>query len=146
MVGVDRFDAEAEGLRLIADERVTSDVANIGPAVERIVEHLRADPRAREREDDVNLALREAVANAVVHGNERDPTKLVRIILAAAEDRSLFLIVQDSGRGFDPARVSSPVNGTAIHAPNGRGVFLMRELMKDVTFRDGGREVRLRIV
>ncbi len=93
-----------------------------------------------------NLALREAVANAVVHGNGRDPSKLVRIILASDDHDGLFLIVQDSGRGFDPASVSNPVRGTGIRAPNGRGVFLMRELMKDVTFRDGGREVRLRIL
>ena len=138
-------DLETEGLRVIAEEHVPSDVTNIGPAVERVVGHLRTHANAPGREEDVDLALREAVANAVVHGNGRDPRKLVHIILASDEDDGLFLIVRDSGRGFDPSRLSNPVCDRGIHAPNGRGVFLMRELMKDVTFRDNGREVRLRI-
>jgi len=139
------FDAAAEGWQVIAEERVPSNVANIGPAVERVVAYLRMDPRARVREGEVSVALREAVANAVIHGNRMDPNKLVQIMLASATDGSLLLIVRDSGRGFDPSGVRSPVQGRAVHAPNGRGVFLMRELMKDVTFRDGGREVRIRI-
>ena len=138
-------DLEAEGLRVITEENLASDVTNIGPVVERVVRHLKTHANVPGSEEDVDLALREAVANAVVHGNGRDPRKLVNIILASDEDDGLFLIVRDSGRGFDPSRVSNPVRGPGIHAPNGRGVFLMRELMKDVTFRDNGREVRLRI-
>ena len=138
-------DLEAEGLRVIAEENLASDVNNIGPVVERVVRHLKTHVDVPGSEEDVDLALREAVANAVVHGNGRDPRKLVQIILASDDDNGLFFIVRDSGGGFDPSRVSNPVCDRGIHAPNGRGVFLMRELMKDVTFRDNGREVRLRI-
>jgi serine/threonine-protein kinase RsbW len=138
-------DFEAEGLRVIVEENLSSDVTNIGPVVERVVGHLRTHASVQGDEDDVDLALREAVTNAVVHGNERDPRKLVNIVLASDEADGLFLIVRDSGRGFDQSRVSSPLSGPGIYAPNGRGVFLMRELTKAVTFRDNGREVRMRI-
>ncbi len=140
------FGLEAEGLRLIAEERIASKVINIGPVVERIVAYLRESGHATGREDDVDLALREAVANAVVHGNGQDPGKFVSIHVVSDSDGGVLLIVRDSGQGFDPSGVSSPVCGSAIQAPNGRGVFLMRELMKDVTFRNGGREVRLRVI
>lgn len=142
----DHPDLAAEGFHVIAEERVPSNVANISPAVDRIVSRIRAERRVVGREEDVDLALREAMTNAVVHGNNQDPTKLVRVIVASDDDDGLLLIVRDLGQGFDPSTLPSPVRDQGIHATNGRGVFLMRTLMKEVTFRDGGREVRMRIL
>ena len=55
------FDLESDGLRLIAEERIASNVINIGPVVERIVEYLRENGHATGREEDIDLALREGI-------------------------------------------------------------------------------------
>ena len=139
-------DLEAEGLHVIAEEHVSSDITNIGPAVGHIVSRLRAEGRAVGREEDVDLALREAVTNAVVHGNNQDPAKHVRVMAASDDAGGLFLVVRDAGDGFDPSVLPNPLQSERIQATNGRGVFLMHTLMKDVDFRDGGREVRMRVL
>lgn len=137
-------DLKAEGLHVIADECIRSNVELVGPLVERLLTRLPAELAAGD-EADVDLALREAIVNAVVHGNNRDPAKSVRVLLARRDTGEFFAIVRDEGEGFDPARLATPLQGNRLYAPDGRGLLLMRSLVKDVTFGDDGREVRLRI-
>lgn len=142
---VSRTDPETEGLQVIADERIRSDLELVEPLIQRILSRIRSDLPAPTLSADVDLALREAVVNAIVHGNKRNRAKQVWVTVRKGESDGLLVVVRDEGDGFDPARLATPLDGDRLYASGGRGIFLMRSLIKDVTFADGGREVRLRI-
>jgi serine/threonine-protein kinase RsbW len=82
----------------------------------------------------IDLALREALVNAIIHGNHSDPKKAVRICVALQSDRGVLIVVKDSGSGFDPNQVPNPVIGQNLLAGHGRGIFLINQLMEDVHF------------
>ena len=96
--------------------------------------------------DGVSLALREALANAVLHGNQNDPNK--RVVVACfcecEGESGLLLVVQDEGPGFDPDAVPDPTGAEAIDSWHGRRIYLMRHFMDEVRYEQGGREVLLR--
>lgn len=98
-------------------------------------------------EDDranLEIALREALANAVIHGNKNAPDKRVLLRCYAEPDGGGVLIaVRDEGEGFNPENVPDPRSAERIFLAHGRGIFLMRELMDHVEHRKGGREVVL---
>jgi serine/threonine-protein kinase RsbW len=93
---------------------------------------------------EVELALREALSNAVVHGGRSDTTKLVQLCVACDESHGLLIVVRDPGSGFDPSTIPSPVQGQTIYSSHGRGIFLINQLMDEVRFERGGREIRMR--
>jgi serine/threonine-protein kinase RsbW len=87
----------------------------------------------------VDIAVREAVANAIKHGNSQDPGKQVQIDLAI-EEGALVIRVQDEGEGFDPGGVHDPLAPENLLRPNGRGIFYMKSFMDDIQYgpRPGG--------
>ena len=112
-----------------------------------------ADRVAREleerkwRENDVTavqLALIEALANAIRHGCRGDITKRVQCSVGCGEPDEVVIVVRDPGDGFDPDGVPDPLDPANTFKPSGRGVFLMRAFMDHVVFADGGREVQMR--
>ena len=94
----------------------------------------------------VSLSLREALANAVVHGNENDPSRrvLVACFCDCTSDKGLLLVVRDEGPGFDPQAVPDPRGAEEIHSWHGRGIYLMRHFMDEVRYASEGREIQLR--
>ncbi|MCL5288990.1 MAG: ATP-binding protein [Acidobacteria bacterium] len=90
------------------------------------------------------LALREALANAILHGNKAEPKKRVQLDCYQENDGCLLLVVQDEGQGFDPAVVRDPTRPENIFLPAGRGIYIIRHFMDDVEYRKGGRELRMR--
>ncbi len=93
---------------------------------------------------DVEMALREALANAVMHGCQADPGKQVECLVACDENRGMLVVVRDPGTGFDPAALPSCLNGQNVYSTHGRGVFLINQLMDEVQFENGGAEIRMR--
>ena len=94
----------------------------------------------------VGIAVREAVANAIKHGNHQDPAKKVEVDLRIDGD-DLVISILDEGNGFDPARVANPLAPENLLKPDGRGIFYMGKFMDDVEYRfrdNGGTEVTLR--
>jgi serine/threonine-protein kinase RsbW len=94
----------------------------------------------------VGIAVREAVANAIKHGNHLDPGKQVEIDLRV-EGEDLIISVLDEGNGFDPDRVADPLEPENLLKPDGRGIFYMGKFMDGVEYRfrdGGGTEVTLR--
>ncbi len=85
-------------------------------------------PIPEERMDWVTLALREAVNNAVLHGNKKDPSKFIEVELEATKDE-FIMRVWDEGPGFDDSRLGDPRDPENLFRPNGRGIFLIRQLL-----------------
>jgi serine/threonine-protein kinase RsbW len=91
----------------------------------------------------VELALREALVNAVVHGNRQDPKKRVIVSCFCQPDRGMLVAVEDEGAGFDPRKVPDPTQAECVLETHGRGLFLMRQLMDRVRISRSGRRVTL---
>lgn len=94
----------------------------------------------------VDLAVREAVANAIRHGNRQDRTKKVEVDLTVAHEE-LTVTVRDEGEGFDPSRVEDPLEPENLLRSHGRGIFYMERFMDVVDYRPrtgGGTELVLR--
>lgn len=94
----------------------------------------------------VGIAIREAVANAIKHGNQQDPDKEVGVELAVAPDQAVIR-VHDQGSGFDIEEVGDPLAPENLLKPNGRGIFYMRSFMDDIQYHRhpaGGTVVTLR--
>jgi serine/threonine-protein kinase RsbW len=88
-------------------------------------------------EDDcfhVTMAVREAVVNAILHGNELDPAKKIDVSLENTGDALVFVIA-DQGRGLDPDNLPDPLAPENLLRGSGRGIFLIRSFMDEVNFR-----------
>ncbi len=139
-----RCEFDADNLMLEVDLLVPSKIEAISPVVERLMRLLKKTCCASEQEFAVETALREALANAIVHGNRQDPRKKVRVCCACQADGGILIIVKDEGQGFDPARLPSPLVGESIYSEHGRGIYLINLLMDEVRFERGGTEVHMR--
>ena len=87
----------------------------------------------------VDVAVREAVANAIKHGNVQDPAKQVHVDLFLEGD-DVVIRVEDEGIGFDPAQLRDPLAPENLLKPNGRGIFYMKSFMDEIQYgpRPGG--------
>lgn len=81
----------------------------------------------------VDLAVREAVANAIKHGNRLEPDKRVEIDLELT-DEEVVIRVRDQGEGFDPGSVTDPLAPENRLRPDGRGIFYMQKLMDEIDY------------
>jgi serine/threonine-protein kinase RsbW len=91
------------------------------------------------------LAVREALANAIFHGDDCDPEKTVEISVGVSQNHDLVMIVKDSGPGFDPSAIPNPTAQENLLANHGRGIFLIRQYMDQVDFKfDHRTEVQMR--
>ena len=113
-------------------------------AVEHIMELVRRLPCTSVDLDDVELALHEALANAVVHGNRQDPRKSVQICGGCERSGDLLLAITDQGDGFDHNLVPDPTTGDNLLSKHGRGILLISRLMDSLEFRLNGRQLIMR--
>jgi serine/threonine-protein kinase RsbW len=96
-----------------------------------------------EKQLEVGLAVQEALTNAVVHGCNNDPSKEIQCRLQRDLQGRIAIIVTDPGPGFSPERLPDPKQGENVYADHGRGVYLIRQLMDEVHFENGGNEIRM---
>jgi serine/threonine-protein kinase RsbW len=106
----------------------------VDPVVQSVMDVVRGMQCATGKEHDIELALTEALANAVVHGAKEDPNKIVECIVACDEERGMLIVVRDPGQGFDPASIPNCCQGENIYSNHGRGIFLINQLMDEVAF------------
>jgi serine/threonine-protein kinase RsbW len=116
-------------------------------AIERAVDYLieRGQEVGFNRERlrlNFRVGLTEALANAMLYGNCRDPNKRVRID-ATITPGSLSVRVTDEGRGFNPANVSDPTLPRNRTRAGGRGIFLIKKLMDEVEFNERGNSITM---
>ncbi|MBS1558286.1 MAG: ATP-binding protein [Bacteroidetes bacterium] len=113
----------------------------------RIIESFIDNAKEKYRFDDdiygnIMIAVTEAVNNAIRHGNKNDSSKNVTISLSF-EDGLIKFKISDEGNGFDYHNLPDPTAPENIEKPGGRGIFLMKHLSDEVTFKDKGRVVEL---
>jgi serine/threonine-protein kinase RsbW len=137
------FDFLADRLLFKLQVTLAADKAAVDSVVQRIMESLREKDCANGKESAIELALSEALANAVVHGAKSDATKIVECDVACDENRSLLIVVRDPGDGFDPAAIPCPVVGENLYSGHGRGVYLITQLMDEVKFLKNGTEIHM---
>jgi serine/threonine-protein kinase RsbW len=135
---------ESEDLLVKADVTLPGDVNAIAPVVESIMRIINEMGCAAGREFEIELALREALANAIEHGSGHDPSKEIQCCVACDKARGMLIVVRDPGPGFDPAKIPSPVVGKNLFSTGGRGIYLINQLMDEVRFERGGTEIRMR--
>ena len=75
------------------------------------------------KEDAIELALQEALANAVIHGAREDPTKVVECLVSSDQERGILMVVRDPGTGFAPEAIPACTVGENVYSNHGRGIF-----------------------
>jgi serine/threonine-protein kinase RsbW len=157
----ERDAAEAERERLLVELRklaallplsktcrlnlvIPADPGAIAVVREGVMRIVREKGLAQGNELNVEIALSEALANAVKHGCGSDPDKHVQCCVAVEADGELLIVVRDPGPGFDPTSVPDPLAAPGVMRETGRGVFLINQFMDEVRYEDGGRELHMR--
>lgn len=123
---------------------VRSEIALISPLVDWLMNLIAASHCVSGEEEEVELALREALSNAMLHGNRLEARKLVHIRCHCECCKEVSIIVTDQGQGFDPNQVPDPLAVENLLAEHGRGIYLMKRAMDEVSFERGGTEVHMR--
>ena len=136
------FDAEKLDVKLSVTLAADRDaVDQVVRSVMNVVREMKCAPG---HEDDIELALTEALANAVVHGAKNDPSKIIECSVACDDERGILIVVRDPGSGFDPAQIANPCHGENIYSNHGRGIYLINQLMDEVQFHKNGTEIHMR--
>ncbi len=91
---------------------------------------------------NIIIALTEAVNNAINHGNNNDPEKKVTVCYKKT-DKNVSFTVEDEGNGFDYENVPDPTAPENLEKLNGRGIFLMTNLVDDIEFHENGKKIEL---
>lgn len=139
-----KFEFDAGQLELKLQLTFEGCVQAIPPAVAQIMDVVREGGCAGSKEFEIELALNEALANAVQHGCGGDSSKDVQVLVACEVEKGLLIVVRDPGPGFNPGKVPNPTVGENIFSSSGRGIFLINQLMDDVQFSRGGTEIWMR--
>jgi serine/threonine-protein kinase RsbW len=124
------------------EKNLNTDLKSICPFVDDVAKKILVLTGKEEEVFKIKLALEEAITNAMRHGNKLTRDKLVTVKIQASRKKAFF-DVHDEGAGFDFLRLSDPTAQENLRRPSGRGIFLMRKLMDNVEFYDGGRGVRV---
>lgn len=122
---------------------ISADPAAMGKVAGGLNDLLASQQWPPEEAMKVELAVYEALANAIRHGCSNDPSKQVQCCVTL-DAEGLVIVVRDPGPGFDVTVVPNPLEDGNRLKPSGRGVFLINKLMDTVEFAEGGRQVLMR--
>jgi serine/threonine-protein kinase RsbW len=139
-----RCEFESDKLLLQLDVVLQGETSAISPVVQAIMDLVARMKCAQGKEFEIEIALREALANAVKHGCRNDPGRTVECSVLCDEERGMLIVVRDPGPGFDPATLESPLVGQNVFSEHGRGIYLINRLMDEVRFEKGGTEIHMR--
>lgn len=127
----------------LLEMQIPGSVEAVAPAVEDIMGKIKGVGCAKDHEFEIEVALLEALGNAVEHGCGGDPSKQAEVWVGCHEDCGLVVVVRDPGPGFDSSQLPSPVEGENLFRTHGRGVWLINQLMDSVQYANGGTELRM---
>jgi len=112
--------------------------------VELIVEELKeAYTIPEELYGNILVSLSEAANNAIKHGNKLNPNETFHLSFDQSQSEYIFTVV-DKGEGFDFENIPDPTHPDNLEKPDGRGIFIMRNLADEVEFNNKGKEVRIK--
>ena len=126
------------------DSWMPSKIQAISPLVDRLMTLIEGSQCVPAEEFGIELALREALENAVVHGNQEDPERKVHIRCRCRPGNEISIVVTDQGKGFDFEKTVGNGISTDPDSEHGRGIPLMKAYMDDVHFERNGSEVHMR--
>jgi serine/threonine-protein kinase RsbW len=129
---------------LVIDSWMPNKIQAISPLVDRLMRLIEGSQCIPGEEFGVQLALREALENAVVHGNQENLERKVRIRCRCQPGKEISIVVTDQGKGFDFETIVRNGITSDPDSEHGRGVQLMKAYMDDVHFERGGSEVHMR--
>lgn len=123
-------------------ESKPNNIAMIEPYLQAIIKdnHI-----CNDRYADILISLTEAVNNAIIHGNNKDASKYVKINMTEGEQGVVFSVT-DEGNGFDPNKIPDPTTEEFIECCGGRGVFIINSLADSVDYKDNGCTVSMKFV
>jgi len=125
------------------DLNIPADLGNLR-LVEKAIDELSMElDLSDEIYGNVLVATMEATNNAIIHGNNSDPEKIVKIQMML-EQKELKVHIEDQGRGFDYSTVPDPTSPENLEKINGRGIFLMERLSDEIVYLENGRIVELK--
>jgi serine/threonine-protein kinase RsbW len=122
-----------------------SRIETVAAAAAAVAEFVGRSGVSDEAAFGIDMAVREAVTNAVLHGNRQDENKTVELVLKSSPD-AVEISVHDQGPGFNPEEVPDPTANENILKASGRGIFFMRTFMDEVDWLirpEGGTTVRM---
>ena len=122
-----------------------SQIETVAAAAAAVAEFISRSGISDDAAFGIDMAVREAVTNAVLHGNRKDDNKTVDIVLKSSPD-AVEISVHDQGPGFNPEDVPDPTAKENILKASGRGIFFMRTFMDEVDWLirpEGGTTVRM---
>jgi len=122
-----------------------SRIDTVATAAAAVAEFIGRSGMSDDAAFGIDMAIREAVTNAVLHGNRQDENKTVDIVLKSSPD-AVEISVHDQGPGFNPEAVPDPTATENILKTSGRGIFFMRTFMDEVDWLirpEGGTTVRM---
>jgi len=113
----------------------------------RIVESFIDNAKERFHLNDdiygnIMIAVTESVNNAIIHGNNANKHKNVSLSLEL-DDNQIKFTIRDEGAGFDYSQLPDPTAPQNLNKPGGRGIFLMKNLSDEVSFKENGKVVEL---
>ena len=111
--------------------------------IERVLAAVRDAGLSQEQQDNLAVAVAEALSNAALHGNKLAPRRVVRVTVEAPAGGGAVVEVTDSGVGFDSSKLSDPTDPARVLMPSGRGVFLMKRLVDHLEYNAAGNAVRM---
>lgn len=120
---------------------IGSDRASVRIPKEAILKEVKQHGYCTESTFAIKLALEEAFANALNHGNCQDAAKSITIRYAVSAAKTV-VVIRDEGAGFCPDNVPDPTTPDRLCVPTGRGIMLIKAYMDEVSYHDDGREIR----
>src|SRR5687768_11158532 len=135
--------ARRRSARRITRMRMPSSRSAVAPMIERVLHAVRDAGLTQEQQDNLAVAVAEALSNAALHGNKLAPRRVVRVSVEVKPRGGAVVEVTDSGKGFDSATVSDPTDPARVLMPGGRGVFLMKRLVDELEYNAAGNTVRM---
>lgn len=139
----DRQPFHRSGLSLRLRTHLASSRDAINQAVQDTMDRLGRVCSREEVMADLEIVLREGLANAALHGNRSAESKSVFLRCYGSPEQGLWIVIRDEGPGFDPGAIPDPRGEDRILLHHGRGIFLMQQLVDEVEYRKGGTELLL---
>jgi len=129
--------------KLVCSDEIRSDLREVHDLTARILYQAGLHGFAEAALKDLRVALDEAIANAVIHGNANQSQKKIKIRCFLYPEGPIEIRIRDEGSGFNAAELPDPTRLENLLNPHGRGIFLIRNHMDKVSFNRKGNEIRM---